>query len=565
MASSTGTYCDICQKKHISKAAEEYCPECEEAFCTDCKDHHKLAKASKSHQAILIDEYNNLPPFIREIKQQCDEHGDIFDFFCPTHNELCCKRCITTTHKECNECIVIEDFVKFSKSSTTIDEYEKTLKDVEGNIQTAIDDRKYNLEQFEKQTQDITKQVKGKRNEINEHFDDLEARKLEELSTIGNEKKQNIQSVIENLEKHKNNNKQLREDVDAMKKYGSNKQAFMGTIKLQQLVSSQEKFVRSLQDDESLRFVELECSISEGLNSISTGNHTFGTVTQISSDTLAQFNWKSTKLAQILTPPTGMNSIGNINPKLICKIDVDTDRTITSCVLGRYLLFSTMGNVLQYNSKGKYLKKVELTNSHAFDIVLIDLNTIAVTGGSSSFKIYILDVGTLELKRDIDVGEGNWLFGATYEKESIIGCTKDNAINSFNIAIGKDISQFALPLNIKHTANAYLASDNNHIYFSDLQNNSVTCYERKGKIIWSFNKDILKEPRSICLDSNSNVYVAGSGSDNVVVFSSDGLHSKQLLGPDDGIQKPHAIHYDKSSKRLLVVNEKGPAFLYQTV
>lgn len=101
MASSTGTYCDICQSRYIYKAAEEDCPICEEALCTDCKDHHKLSKATKIHQAISIDEFNNLPAFIREIKQHFDEHLDRFEFFCLTHSELCCKRCITTTHKEC--------------------------------------------------------------------------------------------------------------------------------------------------------------------------------------------------------------------------------------------------------------------------------------------------------------------------------------------------------------------------------------------------------------------------------------------------------------------------------
>ncbi|CAG2218838.1 unnamed protein product [Mytilus edulis] len=164
MASSSGTYCDICQSRHISKAAEEYCPVCEEALCSDCKDHHKLAKATKTHQVISIDEYNKLPAFIREIKQQCDEHGDKFEFFCPTHNELCCKRCITTTHNECKECKVIEDFVdKYSKSSAALDEYEQTLKDVGENIQTAIVDRKYNLEEFKKQKQSFEAQIKERR------------------------------------------------------------------------------------------------------------------------------------------------------------------------------------------------------------------------------------------------------------------------------------------------------------------------------------------------------------------------------------------------------------------
>lgn len=80
------------------------------------------------------------------------------------------------------------------------------MKDVEGNIQTAIVDRKYNLEQFEKQKQAIRKQVKDKRIEINKHFDNLEATLMHELSAIECEKKLNVHShdsVIEKLEEKK--------------------------------------------------------------------------------------------------------------------------------------------------------------------------------------------------------------------------------------------------------------------------------------------------------------------------------------------------------------------------
>ncbi|XP_071144800.1 E3 ubiquitin-protein ligase TRIM39-like [Mytilus edulis] len=564
MASSSGTYCDICQSRHISKTAEEYCPVCEEALCSDCKDHHNLAKATKNHQVISIAEYNKLPAFIREIKQHCDKHGDRFEFFCPTHNELCCKRCITTTHNECKECKVIEDFVE---SSAAIDEYEQTLKDVEENIQTAIADRKNNVEEFEKQTQAISKQIKNKRIEINRLFDNLEATIMKELFTIKSEKKQNVQSVIEKLEENKNKNIHLREDVEAMKKYGSNIQVFMGTTKLQQPVSSQERFVRLLQDDESLRFVNLECSISEELNNINTRIRSFGTVKPITSKSRVRFSWESDKSAQILTTPTNLKSIDNINTKLICMIDINTSNTITSCVLGKGLLFSTTnryrGKILQYDTQGKHLKEIELKQSYAFDIVLIDLDTIAVTGGGCDFKVYIVDVATLQVKLVIDVGKQNWIYGATYKNESIISCMYGNAIQIFNIANNKNVTTSTLPFKTKYTITTYLASDDYFVYHSDYRNGSVACYDLRGKIIWSFKEDVLREPRSICLDSYSNVYVAGSGSNNVVVISSDGLHSKQLLGPDDGIKAPHAIHYDKSSNRLLVANANGPALLYQ--
>ncbi|VDI53653.1 Hypothetical predicted protein [Mytilus galloprovincialis] len=61
--------CDVCQKRHLNKSAEEYCPQCEEALCRECRDHHKLSKWLKSHQTITVDKYNKLPSFIKQISQ----------------------------------------------------------------------------------------------------------------------------------------------------------------------------------------------------------------------------------------------------------------------------------------------------------------------------------------------------------------------------------------------------------------------------------------------------------------------------------------------------------------
>ena len=101
--------CYLCQGRHITKQEEEYCLRCEEALSADCIDHHRLSKASNTYQAIPTSEYTNVPIFIQQIKQYCDNHGDISEFHCPTHDVVCCKRCITSSHRECKDIIIIED------------------------------------------------------------------------------------------------------------------------------------------------------------------------------------------------------------------------------------------------------------------------------------------------------------------------------------------------------------------------------------------------------------------------------------------------------------------------
>jgi hypothetical protein len=58
------------------------------------------------------------------------------------------------------------------------------------------------------------------------------------------------------------------------------------------------------------------------------------------------------------------------------------------------------------------------------------------------------------------------------------------------------------------------------------------------------------------------VYVVGNSSNNVVVISSDGQRHRQLLSYKDGLLNPVVLDYDRSTNRLLVVNNIANAFLF---
>jgi DNA-binding beta-propeller fold protein YncE len=109
----------------------------------------------------------------------------------------------------------------------------------------------------------------------------------------------------------------------------------------------------------------------------------------------------------------------------------------------------------------------------------------------------------------------------------------------------------------------YITSDNNYTYHSNTHTNYVVCYDFNGVKKWCYRNDLLKEPKGITVDSNSNIYVAGSKSNNVVVISPDGKRAKQLLGISDGINSPRAICYDEDRNHLLVVNHGGSASMFE--
>lgn len=67
MAATNDIFCDICNGQHITKPAEHWCPECEEAMCSECLTHHSISKLSRNHEVISVDNYRQLPPTISKI------------------------------------------------------------------------------------------------------------------------------------------------------------------------------------------------------------------------------------------------------------------------------------------------------------------------------------------------------------------------------------------------------------------------------------------------------------------------------------------------------------------
>ena len=559
-AETNDIYCGICQGRHITKQAEEYCLRCEEALCIDCIDHHKLFKATKTHQTIPINEYKNLPIFIQQIKQYCDDHGDISEFHCPTHDVVCCKRCITSSHRECKDIIIIEDLLETSVSSTALDNLEQTLQDVGSNLEIVIADRQKNLVELKKQKNNISRKVKEKREEIINFLDKLKRQMLDNISAIESKTRQHIEKLIKELSVKQQEAKTLKKDIELTKKYASSVQIFMGTRQLQEPVSSLEKYIQGAYDNGSFNQTEIEFKMNEQLKTITKDINEFGKISQKGVQTHVRLNWQQEKAAQILTLKERTIDDVVLRRK-VQQINL-SGNDIQGCTIMKdgNTLFTEINSreVLKYDSNGQLISKLEVKDSWVFDITAIDDSNVAVSG-DRGHTIHLIDVDRLQLTRSIYTGDRT--YGITCHGGSLICCTFSNGIRSFNMSTRKSIE--IIPGSYREFSYTYITSDNNYIYHSNHNTNSVVCYDFNGVKKWCYSNDLLKDPRGITVDSNSNIYVTGYMSNNVVVISPDGKRAKQLLGISDGNNSPRGICYDKDRNHLLVVNDRGSANQYE--
>ena len=91
----------------------------------------------------------------------------------------------------------------------------------------------------------------------------------------------------------------------------------------------------------------------------------------------------------------------------------------------------------------------------------------------------------------------------------------------------------------------------------------MTCCNLHGTTQWEFKDErVLRGSVGISVDNDGNVYVVGCNSNNVVVIHPDGQRHRKLLTSTDGMIYPCVLNYDKSTNRLLVVNESNYVYLF---
>ncbi|CAG2236458.1 unnamed protein product [Mytilus edulis] len=135
--------CSICDSRNISVPSTSWCIDCKEGLCGECKVHHLLNKASRSHGIIHI-----LPVSVLQIEESCKLQSEIHQAYCHENECSCCTKSLIEEHKKCKHVTNIHDNNKLSNVniSQQMDDFVDIVKQ---NI--------INTEEIDEQTRQIYK------------------------------------------------------------------------------------------------------------------------------------------------------------------------------------------------------------------------------------------------------------------------------------------------------------------------------------------------------------------------------------------------------------------------
>lgn len=222
-------------------------------------------------------------------------------------------------------------------------------------------------------------------------------------------------------------------------------------------------------------------------------------------------------------------------------------------------------NLLKYEPNGEFHSKSRINSgqySVGYGLAIVDSNTIVAScGGYNPKQLYLIDTNSTETRKVFNIGD--WCYGLSFQNGSFICCTSSNGIKLYDALSQEFTKMRTWPNAPKLKEGTYVTSNENSIYHSNWPDNSVVCYDFSGQVQWRYCDSLLEKPYGITIDSSSNIYVAGSKSNNVVMISKDGKQTKELIGPSEGIlNRSHAVYFQKNKNVLLVANFDGVAFLF---
>ena len=163
-------------KGHNDLDAISYCHECKIYMCNKCEKYH--LNLFQNHNTFTLD---------KDIKEiftgfcKVENHQIELDYFCKTHNELCCAKCITKIkskgngqHIDCDICD-IEDVLEDKKK--TLKNNIKIIEDLSNTLQSSIEKLKKIVEKISKNKEEIKFNIQkiftNIRNALNNREDEL--------------------------------------------------------------------------------------------------------------------------------------------------------------------------------------------------------------------------------------------------------------------------------------------------------------------------------------------------------------------------------------------------------
>ena len=254
---------------HLNIQANYYCAECKTYMCKKCENFH--SKLFKKHNIYNLDKTKNISDIFTGFCKE-ENHTDKLEYFCKSHNKLCCAACIAKVkakdkgqHSECEICVLEEiKESKVNKLKENISNLEKLAKDIDKEInelKITFQTINQNREDLKLNTQKIFTKI---RNTINDREDEI-LLKIDELFNNAYMKENEMNDIDKYPKKIKSLLDKGKSTLDDLKNENKLNSLINNCIEIEKNlidINSTEKNLKKCKEEknESIKFIPSEGS-----------------------------------------------------------------------------------------------------------------------------------------------------------------------------------------------------------------------------------------------------------------------------------------------------------------
>lgn len=512
MESPAGRLCDNCEHRHISTFAVTWCPDCDEALCSECKDHHDASKIAKFHKTISLTEFNKLPSFIKDTSVYCTDHDQRCELYCCSHRQLCCTACLIESHVHCEKLETIQDVVKNVKTSPVLEDIENDLKCIMTNLDSLIQNRQENKTRVHTQKLACMEKIQSIRKQVNDKLDKMEKCLKKTLESDVKELESDLDNLLHDIDVQKRNISTLQEELAAAVGFATELQVFLGLKTLELKLKEDFSFLETLKTNKAMDEVDIVLDIDPTITAISESSEWFGVISQSRKRNDLKLDVRKKEQAQLLLP--SVNKLSNINFLEKAQFQLPSGEngvnTLGCTVLpGGLFVFTNENNncLIIYDSAGTFMREIHISCSPNF-ITYINGSTVAVSCQSSHRVILVELITGKEMS---SFRTDDMCFGLSCLNETL------------TIRITGSFLRTTLDGQIKSKFEAdclaQCCATDDCIISSKSLNNSVLCYKMNGDLSWQFQDPNLQYPGGVTVVEDGFVLVTGEKSNNICYFT----------------------------------------------
>ncbi|CAG2223905.1 unnamed protein product [Mytilus edulis] len=379
MATSTSFICSLCQEDDETSTAVTWCAECEVFLCSECQKHHGRSKMSKHHKVMSIHDYQNLPEFMLNIKNNCEDHDLKYELFCSFHDCACCMKCIKDKHDNCKGLVPLGDVVGNIKSSASVFQIETDLFNLLENLKTINIFFSENLSALEKQKTEAISRVHTMRRSINDHLDKLEESLLNDIRSEFTTLQETIENLKSEIDSKTNQVEEKQGDYFKMIEFSTDLQTYFGLHEVEKVIKQEEQYIQNLKSADNLREKKILFD-SFNLETTVRGTVALGKMSiQLSSENL---QLKTKGEGQVQTKKKHVSTI--VTPVIKQRFEMPKHPVhITGCQIlpniDVVLVDQEKNSLLLFNKEGVFIKEIMTFKIMPSDICYVKQREVAVT------------------------------------------------------------------------------------------------------------------------------------------------------------------------------------------